>query len=85
MESELAEAEIILPPVLRFKKIQMADKYPKGQARGRHWKHLKQILQAENYQNYPPEEPNCKFYFGFFAFNAWNSVDVVHTFNILFM
>ncbi|XP_021990215.1 chromatin-remodeling complex subunit ies6 isoform X1 [Helianthus annuus] len=43
---------------LSFKKIQMHDKYPKGQARGRHWKHLKQIIQAENYQNYPPHQPN---------------------------
>ncbi|KAM7478236.1 hypothetical protein LguiA_026449 [Lonicera macranthoides] len=56
MEPEVIEAEIVLPTHLSFKKIQMYEKYPKGQARGRHWKHLKQILQAENY---PPDEPNC--------------------------
>ncbi|KAM7481540.1 hypothetical protein LguiB_006123 [Lonicera macranthoides] len=55
MEPEVIEAEIVLPTHLSFKKIQMYEKYPKGQARGRHWKHLKQILQAENY---PPDEPN---------------------------
>ncbi|XP_058076815.1 protein EIN6 ENHANCER isoform X2 [Magnolia sinica] len=58
MESEVIAADILLPPVLTFKRIQMSDKYPKGHARGRHWKHLKQILQAENYQNYPTYEPN---------------------------
>ncbi|KAK9069938.1 hypothetical protein SSX86_010336 [Deinandra increscens subsp. villosa] len=58
MEQEVIESEMILPTHLRFKKIQMHDKYPKGQARGRHWKHLKQIIQAENYQNYPADEPN---------------------------
>ncbi|KVH98257.1 YL1 nuclear, C-terminal [Cynara cardunculus var. scolymus] len=58
MEQEVIEAEMILPTHLRFKKIQMHEKYPKGQARGRHWKHLKQIIQAENYQNYPADEPN---------------------------
>ncbi|KAF4349984.1 hypothetical protein F8388_017562 [Cannabis sativa] len=35
----------------------MYEKYPKGQSRGRHWKHLRQIIQAENYQNFPPDEP----------------------------
>ena len=53
------EAGILLPPVLPFKRIQISEKYPKGQSRNRHWKHLKQILQAENYQAYSPEEPNC--------------------------
>ncbi|XP_031116666.1 chromatin-remodeling complex subunit ies6 [Ipomoea triloba] len=57
MEPEVVEAEIVLPTRMKFKKIQMADKYPKGQARGRHWKHLKQIIQAENYQNYDPNDP----------------------------
>ncbi|VFQ58824.1 unnamed protein product [Cuscuta campestris] len=57
MEPEVMEAEIVLPNRMKFKRIQMADKYPKGQARGRHWKHLKQILQAENYQNCAPNEP----------------------------
>lgn len=54
----MVEAEIVLPTHLQFKKIQMYEKYPKGQSRGRHWKHLKQIIPAENYHNYPPDEPN---------------------------
>ncbi|RWR91939.1 INO80 complex subunit C [Cinnamomum micranthum f. kanehirae] len=58
MEPEVMDADILLPPVLSFKRIQMSEKYPKGHARGRHWKHLKQILQAENYQTYPANEPN---------------------------
>ncbi|KAG0475775.1 hypothetical protein HPP92_015461 [Vanilla planifolia] len=58
MEPEVVNSELLLPTVLLFKKVQMGDKYPKGQARGRHWKHLKQILQAENYQSYPANEPN---------------------------
>ncbi|CAN4102146.1 unnamed protein product [Withania somnifera] len=57
MEREVIEAELILPTHMKFKKIQMYEKYPKGQARGRHWKHLKQIIQAENYENYPPHIP----------------------------
>jgi INO80 complex subunit C len=61
MEQEVVKAELVLPTHLSFKRVQMYEKYPKGQSRGRHWKHLKQILQAENYQNYPPDEPNCKF------------------------
>ncbi|RDX73699.1 hypothetical protein CR513_46654, partial [Mucuna pruriens] len=60
MEAEVVEAELVLPSYLSFKRVQMYEKYPKGQARGRHWKHLKQIIQAENYQNYPPDEPNCE-------------------------
>ncbi|KAL6531877.1 hypothetical protein OROMI_028240 [Orobanche minor] len=61
MEPELVEAEMVLPAHMKFKKIQMYEKYPKGQARVR-WKHLKQIIQAENYQNYPPNEPNWHGY-----------------------
>ena len=61
MEQEVVKAELVLPTHLSFKQIQMYEKYPKGQSRGRHWKHLKQILQAENHQNYPPKELNCKF------------------------
>lgn len=60
MEAEVVDAELVLPNYLSFKRVQMYEKYPKGQARGRHWKHLKQIIQAENYQNYPPDEPNCE-------------------------
>lgn len=55
------ESELVLPTHLNFKKLQMYEKYPKGQPRSRHWKHLKQILQADNFQNYPPDEPNCEF------------------------
>lgn len=58
MEPEVIQAELVLPNHLSFKKIQMYEKYPKGQSRGRHWKHLKQIIQAENFQNYPPDESN---------------------------
>lgn len=60
MEQEVVEAELVLPTHMKFKKTQMYEKYPKGQPRPR-WKHLKQIIQAENYQNYPPDEPNCEF------------------------
>lgn len=70
MEREVVEAELVLPTHLGFKRIQMYEKYPKGQSRGRHWKHLKQILQAENYQNYPPDEPNCKFSQPFFMLSV---------------
>jgi INO80 complex subunit C len=52
MEAELINAELVLPTHFSFKRIQIYEKYPKGQPRGR-WKHLKQILQAENYQNCP--------------------------------
>ncbi|XP_054799345.1 protein EIN6 ENHANCER-like [Prosopis cineraria] len=58
MEPVVVEAELVLPTYLSFKRVQTYEKYPKGQARGRHWKHLKQILQAENYQDYSPDEPN---------------------------
>ncbi|KAG5253445.1 chromatin-remodeling complex [Salix suchowensis] len=57
MEAELINAELVLPTHFSFKRIQIYEKYPKGQPRGR-WKHLKQILQAENYQNFHTDEPN---------------------------
>ncbi|KAJ6755638.1 INO80 COMPLEX SUBUNIT C [Salix purpurea] len=57
MEAGLINAELVLPTHFSFKRIQIYEKYPKGQPRGR-WKHLKQILQAENYQNFPTDEPN---------------------------
>ncbi|XP_051132600.1 protein EIN6 ENHANCER [Andrographis paniculata] len=57
MEPEVVDAELVLPNHFKFKKIQMYEKYPKGQARVR-WKHLKQIIQAENYQSLPPDVPN---------------------------
>ena len=62
----MIEAELVLPTHMSFKKIQIYEKYPKGQSKVR-WKQLKQILQAENYQNYPPDEPNCMFLSFFFV------------------
>uniref|UniRef100_A0A0D6QQZ8 Vps72/YL1 C-terminal domain-containing protein n=1 Tax=Araucaria cunninghamii TaxID=56994 RepID=A0A0D6QQZ8_ARACU len=58
IEQEVGDADLLLPSVLPFKRVQMSEKYPKGHSRGRHWKHLKQILQAENYNLYPADEPN---------------------------
>ncbi|XP_074555553.1 protein EIN6 ENHANCER isoform X2 [Curcuma longa] len=58
MEPEVAGSEMVLPMILPFKRVQMSGKYPKGQSRGRQWKHLKQILQAENYASLPADEPN---------------------------
>ncbi|BBN00601.1 hypothetical protein Mp_2g00470 [Marchantia polymorpha subsp. ruderalis] len=54
---EPLDSDVILPSVLPFKRSQLLDRYPKGHSRGRHWKHLKQIIQAENYQLYPADEP----------------------------
>ncbi|KAG0626813.1 hypothetical protein M758_2G153600 [Ceratodon purpureus] len=54
---DLNDPDLLLPPVLPFKKTQLTERYPKGQTRGRHWKHLKQIIQSENYFNYPADEP----------------------------
>lgn len=56
---DLNDPDLLLPSVLPFKKSQLTDRYPKGQTRGRHWKHLKQIIQAENYFSYPADEPTC--------------------------
>lgn len=83
MEPEVVEAELVLPTHMKFKKVQMYEKYPKGQARVR-WKHLKQIIQAENYQNYPPNEPNCEFYLKcetyvqLYLLNIWCCLDVAN-------
>jgi len=60
---DLNDPDLLLPSVLPFKKTQLTDRYPKGQTRGRHWKHLKQIIQAENYYSYPADEPTCTFPF----------------------
>lgn len=57
MEAEVIKAELVLPTHMSFKRIQMYEKYPKGQSKVR-WKQLKQILQAEICQNYSPDEPN---------------------------
>jgi len=50
--------EMVLAPSLPFKKVQMADKYPKGQSRGRQWKHLRHLLQAADASPMPPDCPN---------------------------
>eukprot|EP00250_Pteridium_aquilinum_P002703 c12927_g1_i1 orf=74-562(+) len=55
---DLEDAGILLPTTFAFKRVQLSERYPKGVARGRHWKHLKQMLQAENYHLYPANEPN---------------------------
>ncbi|GAB2283588.1 hypothetical protein Dimus_018095 [Dionaea muscipula] len=57
MEREVIEAEMVLPSQLNFKKKQIHDKYPKGQSKVRH-KHLKQILQSEDFDKYHPNQPN---------------------------
>uniref|UniRef100_A0A0D3FTM5 Uncharacterized protein n=1 Tax=Oryza barthii TaxID=65489 RepID=A0A0D3FTM5_9ORYZ len=46
MESEVVKTEMVLAATFPFKKVQIADKYPKGQSRGRQWKHLRLLLQA---------------------------------------
>jgi hypothetical protein len=56
---DLNDPDLLLPSVLPFKKTQLTDRYPRGQTRGRHWRHLKQIIQAENYHTYPADEPTC--------------------------
>uniref|UniRef100_R7WFD5 Vps72/YL1 C-terminal domain-containing protein n=1 Tax=Aegilops tauschii TaxID=37682 RepID=R7WFD5_AEGTA len=43
---------------MAFKKVQTADKYPKGQSRGRQWKHLRHLLQAADATSLPPDRPN---------------------------
>lgn len=75
---DLNDPDLLLPSVLPFKSIQLTDRYPKGQTRGRHWKHLKQILQAENYQTYPADEPTCTCYFSFFC-DIWVSCQLYVT------
>jgi INO80 complex subunit C len=60
MESEVQRAEMLLAPTMAFKKVQMADKYPKGQSRGRQWKHLRFLLQAADATSLPPDRPNCE-------------------------
>ncbi|GJN27944.1 hypothetical protein PR202_gb16012 [Eleusine coracana subsp. coracana] len=59
MEPEVMKAEMVLAPTLPFKKVQTADKYPKGQSRGRQWKHLRYLLQAADASTMPPDQPNC--------------------------
>ncbi|KAF8721758.1 hypothetical protein HU200_022936 [Digitaria exilis] len=58
MEPEVVRAEMVLAPTLPFKKVQTADKYPKGQSRGRQWKHLRHLLQAADASSMPPDRPN---------------------------
>ncbi|CAD6264093.1 unnamed protein product [Miscanthus lutarioriparius] len=58
MESEVVRTEMVLAPTLPFKKMQTADKYPKGQSRGRQWKHLRHLLQSADAFSMPPDRPN---------------------------
>ncbi|CAI5494961.1 unnamed protein product [Closterium sp. Naga37s-1] len=53
-------SDLLLPSSLPFKRVQLEEKYPRGsQVRGgRHWKHLKQILQPHNLHDLPPDEAN---------------------------
>ena len=60
MESEVVRTEMVLAPTLPFKKMQTADKYPKGQSRGRQWKHLRHLLQSADASSMPPDRPNCE-------------------------
>jgi hypothetical protein len=60
MESEIQRTEMLLAPTMAFKKVQTADKYPKGQSRGRQWKHLRHLLQAADASSLPPDRPNCE-------------------------
>ncbi|EFJ38168.1 hypothetical protein SELMODRAFT_75622 [Selaginella moellendorffii] len=57
-EEAIDAAECVLPALLPFKRSQLLERYPKGNTRGRHWKHLKQIIQAENFHLLPADEPN---------------------------
>lgn len=56
-EGPSVSSDLVLPSTLPFKRSQIEERYPKGQNRGRHWKHLKQILQAENYHLLPADQP----------------------------
>ncbi|XP_047067791.1 chromatin-remodeling complex subunit ies6-like [Lolium rigidum] len=58
MEPDIQRNEMLLAPTMAFKKVQMADKYPKGQSRGRQWKHLRFLLQAADATSLPPDRPN---------------------------
>uniref|UniRef100_A0A0E0P6N3 Vps72/YL1 C-terminal domain-containing protein n=2 Tax=Oryza TaxID=4527 RepID=A0A0E0P6N3_ORYRU len=58
MESEVVKTEMVLAATFPFKKVQIADKYPKGQSRGRQWKHLRLLLQAADATSLPPDRPN---------------------------
>jgi hypothetical protein len=60
MEPDIQRTEMLLAPTMAFKKVQMADKYPKGQSRGRQWKHLRFLLQAADATSLPPDRPNCE-------------------------
>jgi hypothetical protein len=60
MEPDIQRNEMLLAPTMAFKKVQMADKYPKGQSRGRQWKHLRFLLQAADATSLPPDRPNCE-------------------------
>ena len=54
MEQQLLDADILLPSVLSFKKVQTSVKYPDK----KQWKRLSEIIEAENYDSFPAGEPN---------------------------
>eukprot|EP00245_Coleochaete_scutata_P014862 TRINITY_DN642_c0_g1_i2.p1 TRINITY_DN642_c0_g1~~TRINITY_DN642_c0_g1_i2.p1 ORF type:complete len:106 (-),score=15.04 TRINITY_DN642_c0_g1_i2:100-417(-) len=54
---DCGEEDLALPSDHTFKVSQSCERYPRSQARGRHWKHLKQIIQGENGQLGPTNEP----------------------------
>ena len=55
MEQQLLDADILLPSVLSFKKVQTSVKYPDKKLQ---WKRLSEIIEAENYDSFPAGEPN---------------------------
>ena len=54
MEQKVLDADILLPSVLSFKKVQTSVKYPDK----KQWKRLSEIIEAENYDSFPAGEPN---------------------------
>eukprot|EP00271_Cylindrocystis_brebissonii_P012962 TRINITY_DN32487_c0_g1_i1.p1 TRINITY_DN32487_c0_g1~~TRINITY_DN32487_c0_g1_i1.p1 ORF type:complete len:178 (-),score=25.48 TRINITY_DN32487_c0_g1_i1:229-762(-) len=51
------DEDLILPAVLPFKRSQLSERKGQHTSKKGHWKHLKQILQIENAQSLPPDEP----------------------------
>lgn len=49
--------DLLLPAVLPFKRSQLEDRFPRSAPRPQRWKHLKQILQAEEFHTLPASEP----------------------------
>lgn len=56
--AEVNADDLLLPATLPFKRSQAEDRFPRGSApRPQRWKHLKQILQAEDYHTLPASVP----------------------------